>query len=82
LGQEHTPQVVVKIEGARAGRGVLLGDLREFLGDLTRALRDYDRYRHGVEMRTPGHPNTRAAAVSAIRLVDFTTGSAVLTIES
>lgn len=46
------------------------------------ALRGYDRVRRAEPARKAGHPERRSERVAAFRLVEFTTGSAVATLES
>lgn len=74
-------QITLTIKGARAERGVSLSDFESFIDNFLAALRDYDRARRGETTRKSGHPDRRAEAVMAFRLVGFQTGSGVATIE-
>jgi len=74
-------QITLRIQGARAERGVSLSDFESFIDNFLAALRDYDRAGRGEPTRKSGHPDKRAEAVTAFRLVRFQTGSGVATIE-
>ena len=74
-------QITLTISGARAVRGVSLSDFESFIDHFLAALRDYDRARRGEPTRKSGHPERRAEAVTAFRLVAFQTGSGVAVIE-
>lgn len=74
-------QIMLTIKGARAERGVSLSDFESFIDNFLAALRDYDRAGRGEPTRKSGHPDRRAEAVTAFRLVGFQTGSGVVTIE-
>ncbi len=74
-------QITLTIKGARAERGVSLSDFESFIENFLAALRDYDRAGRGEPTRKSGHPDRRAEAVTAFRLVRFHTGSGVATIE-
>lgn len=74
-------QITLTIKGARAERGVSLSDFESFIENFLAALRDYDRAGRGEPTRKSGHPDRRAEAVTAFRLVGFQTGSGVATIE-
>lgn len=74
-------QITLTITGARAERGVSLSDFESFIDNFLAALRDYDRAGRGEPTRKSGHPDRRAEAVTAFRLVGFQTGSGVATIE-
>ena len=69
------------IKGARAQRGVSLSDFESFIDSFLAALRDYDRAGRGESTRKSGHPDRRAEAATAFRLVGFRPGSGVATIE-
>jgi hypothetical protein len=73
--------ITLTIKGARAQRGVSLSDFESFIDNFLAALRDYDRAGRGEPTRKSGHPDRRAEAVTAFRLVGFQTGSGVATIE-
>jgi len=73
--------ITLTLKGARAERGVSLSDFESFIDNFLAALRDYDRADRGEPTRTSGHPDRRAEAVTAFRLVGFRTGSGVATIE-
>jgi len=74
-------QITLTIKGARAERGVSLSDFESFIDNFLAALRDYDRAGRGEPTRKSGHPDRRAEAVTAFRLVGFQTGCGVATIE-
>lgn len=74
-------KITLTIKGARAERGVSLSDFESFIDNFLAALRDYDRAGRGEPTRKSGHPDRRAEAVTAFRLVGFQTGSGVATIE-
>jgi hypothetical protein len=74
-------KITLTIKGARAERGVSLSDFESFIDSFLAALRDYDRAERGEPTRKSGHPDRRAEAVTAFRLVGFQTGSGVVTIE-
>lgn len=74
-------QVVLKITGARATRGVSLSDFETFIDSFLAAVRDLDREVRGAELKRSGHPEKRAAAVTALRLVGFKIGSGIATLE-
>jgi hypothetical protein len=73
--------ITLKLEGSRAQRGVSLSDFETFIDSFITALRDFDRNRRGAPTRKAGHPEARAEAVAAFRLVGFREGSAIATIE-
>lgn len=73
--------VVLRLEGERATHGVNVTDLVKFFQSFNAALRDYDRERRGEVPRKTGHPESRAEAVTAFRLVRFAPGSGIATIE-
>jgi hypothetical protein len=74
-------QIRLTIKGTRAERGVSLSDFESFIDSFLAALRDYDRAGRGEPTRRSGHPDRRAEAVTAFRLVGFRTGSGVAIIE-
>lgn len=74
-------QITLTIKGARAERGVSLSDFESFIDNFLAALRDYDRAGRGEPTRKSGHPDRRAEAVTAFRLIGFQTGSGVAVIE-
>lgn len=78
---EHTDSITLRLEGERAQRGISLSDFEAFIDSFISALRDFDRDRRGAPTRKSGHPEARAEAVAAFRLVGFREGSAVATIE-
>jgi hypothetical protein len=73
-------EVTLTLTGQRAQRGLALADLESFLDAFARALRDYDRAQRGEETRRAGHPERRAAAAAAFRLVRLQAGSAIVTL--
>ncbi|HSS31747.1 MAG TPA: hypothetical protein VLL27_00515 [Solirubrobacterales bacterium] len=78
---EATDSITLRLEGTRAKRGVALSDFETFIENFISALRDFDRDRTGRQTRKPGHPEARAEAVTAFRLVAFREGSGIATIE-
>lgn len=56
-------------------------DFEAFIDAFLAALRDFDRHRRGAAPRRPGHPELRATAVTAFRLVQFLPGSGIATLE-
>ena len=74
-------QITLTMKGARAERGVSLSDFESFIDNFLAALRDYDRAGRGQQTKKSGHPDRRAEAVTAFRLVGFRTGSGVATLE-
>jgi hypothetical protein len=78
---ETKDQIELTIKGARAERGVSLSDFESFIDNFLAALRDYDRAGRGEPTRKSGHPDRRAEAVTAFRLVGFRTGSGVAILE-
>lgn len=78
---ETTDSITLRLEGTRARRGVSLSDFETFIDSFITALRDFDRDRRGEPTKKSGHPEARAEAVAAFRLVRFREGSAIATIE-
>lgn len=74
-------QIMLTMKGARVERGVSLSDFESFIDNFLAALRDYDRAGRGQQAKKTGHPDRRAEAVTAFRLVGFRIGSAVATLE-
>lgn len=81
MANDSEHQVKLTLTGGRAERGIPLADFESFIGAFIGALRDYDRARRGEATRKTGHPERRAEAVSAFRLVRVDTGSAIATLE-
>lgn len=80
MAEERT-QITLTLEGSRAEHGVSLSDFESFIDSFLAALRDFDRNRRGAPTRKSGHPERRAAAVTAFRLVRFEPGSGIATLE-
>lgn len=78
---ETANSITLRLEGARAKRGVALSDFETFIDNFLAALRDFDRDQRGEPTKKSGHPEARAAAVTSFRLVAFRQGSGVATIE-
>jgi hypothetical protein len=78
---EASDSITLRLEGARARRGVVLSDFETFIDSFLAALRDFDRDRRGEPTKKSGHPEARAAAVTSFRLVGFREGSGIATIE-
>lgn len=81
MTENNDSQITLTLRGARAERGIGLSDFESFIENFLAALRDYDRAGRGEPTRKSGHPDQRAKAVTAFRLVGFQTGSGVATIE-
>ena len=81
MTSENNTQITLRLGGSRAEHGVSLTDFENFIDSFLAALRDYDRGRRGEPMRKSGHPDRRAEAVTAFRLVRFAPGSGIATIE-
>jgi hypothetical protein len=78
---KNDKQITLTIRGAYAQRGVSLSDFESFIDSFLAALRDYDRAGRGEATRKSGHPDRRAEAVTAFRLIGFQIGSGIATIE-
>lgn len=78
---EVANSITLRLEGARAKRGVALSDFETFIDNFLAALRDFDRDQRGAPTKKAGAPEARAAAVTSFRLVAFRQGSGVATIE-
>jgi len=78
---ESLKPITLRLEGARAKRGVALSDFENFIDSFLAALRDFDRDQRGAPTKKSGHPEARAAAVTSFRLVGFREGSGIATIE-
>lgn len=78
---EDPKPITLRLEGARAKRGVSLSDFETFIDSFLAALRDFDRDQRGAPTKKSGHPEARAAAVTSFRLVGFRQGSGIATIE-
>lgn len=81
MTETNDSQITLTLKGARAERGVSLSDFESFIDNFLAALRDYDRAGRGEPTRKSGHPDQRAKAVAAFRLVGFRMGSGVATLE-
>ncbi len=79
--ESHSERLTLYLEGAEARGGLTLVGLERFVDAFLSALRDFDRVRRAERPRQPGRPGRREELVTALRLVGFTTGSAVLAIE-
>jgi hypothetical protein len=75
MTSENNTQITLRLEGSRAAYGVSLTHFENFIDSFLAALRDYDRGRRGEPIRKYGHPDRRAEAVTAFRLVRFAPGS-------
>ena len=78
---ESSDAITLRLEGARAKRGVVLADFETFIDSFLAALRDFDRSRRGAPIKTGGRPEARAEAVTSFRLVGFREGSGIVMIE-
>lgn len=81
MATEQRNQITLRLEGSRAERGVSLSDFESFIDSFLAALRDFDRDRRGAPTRKAGHPELRAKAVTAFRLIRFEPGSGIATLE-
>lgn len=77
---DRDAEVKLTLRGRNTGHGIGLGDLESFLDGFIGALRDYDRALRGEETQKAGHPDKRALAVSALRLVRLEPGSSIATV--
>jgi hypothetical protein len=77
---DRDDEITLTLTGERAQHGLALADLESFVDHFARALRDYDRARRGEETRKAGHPERRAAAAAAFRLIRLEPGSAIVTL--
>lgn len=73
--------ITLRLEGARAKRGVVLSDFETFIESFLAALRDFERDQRGAPTKKTGAPEARATMVTAFRLVAFRPGSGIATIE-
>lgn len=74
-------RIELRLTGEEAQRGLALANVATFLESVRRALRDFDRSRQGQKTQRGGHPTTREELVTALRLVDFRPGSAIMELE-
>jgi hypothetical protein len=77
----HEDAVTLRLTGENAKDGIELSALQQFVGHFIGALRRFDRVGRAEPAVKGGHPERRAEAVTAFRLVQLTRGSAVLTLE-
>jgi len=77
----HEDSVTLRLTGENAKGGIELSALQQFVGHFVGALRRFDRVGRAEPAVKGGHPERRAEAVTAFRLVQLTKGSAVLTLE-
>jgi hypothetical protein len=77
----RSDQIVLRLEGSEAQRGLPLASLEEFVEQFRRALRDFDRARRAEPTKRGGHPSSREELVTAFRVVELKPGSAILTLE-
>lgn len=81
MPDQSEQSITLRLDGARAQGGVSLPDFEKFIEQFLAALRDFDRSRRGEITKKSGHPEARAQAVTAFRLVAFRKGSGIATIE-
>jgi hypothetical protein len=74
-------RIELRLTGEEAQRGLPLANVAAFLDNVRRALRDFDRARQGQRTQRGGHPTSREELVTALRLVDFRPGSAIMSLE-
>lgn len=72
--------VILDLHGARARGGVDIDALESFLVQFRSALREYARAGEGAIPRKGGRPFAHEAAAAAFRLVEFHTGSGIVTL--
>lgn len=77
----HDDAVTLRLTGENAQSGIELSALQSFVGHFVTALRGFDRVGRAQPAVKGGHPDRRAEAVTAFRLVGFRKGSAVLELE-
>jgi hypothetical protein len=74
-------KIVIELSGTRAGRGIGMYDLENFIDHFLRSLRAFDRSRRLEPGLKSGHPTKRDELVTALRIVELKPGSAVLRVE-
>lgn len=79
--EEHDDAITLRLTGENAQSGIELSALQSFVGHFVSALRGFDRVGRAQPAVKGGHPERRAEAVTAFRLVGFRRGSAVLELE-
>lgn len=79
--EEHEDAVTLRLTGENAQSGIELSALQSFVVQFVSALRGFDRVGRAQPAVKGGHPERRAEAVTAFRLVGFRKGSAVLELE-
>lgn len=77
----HDDAVTLRLTGEGAKDGIELSALEMFVGHFVGALRGFDRVSRARPAVKGGHPERRAEAVSAFRVVELKRGSAVLTLK-
>lgn len=80
-GRRHPQAVVLELTGAEAQDGLPLSAFETFIEAFRRALREFDLVQRLEPARKGGRPTRRSEMVTAFRLVEFTSGSAIVTIE-
>ena len=74
-------RITLRLTGSEAQHGLPLSNLEAFVGEVRRALRDFDRQRQGARTARGGHPTVREELVTGLRLVEFKPGSAIMELE-
>ncbi len=74
-------RIELRLTGEEAQRGLPLANVATFLESVRRALRDFDRSRQGQRTQRGGQPTSREKLVTALRLVEFHPGSAIMELE-
>lgn len=74
-------RIELRLTGEEAQHGLALANVAAFLDHIRRALRDFDRSRQGQKTLRGGHPTLREELVTALRLVEFRPGSAIMELE-
>lgn len=75
-------RIEFRLTGEEAQRGLPVANVATFLESVRRALRDFDRSRQGQKTQRGGHPTSREELVTALRLVEFHPGSAIMELEA
>lgn len=75
-------RIVLDLHGSRAQQGVDIDAFETFLEHFRAALREYFRAGQGAIARKGGRPYARDSAATAFRLVEFRTGSGLVTLEA
>jgi hypothetical protein len=73
--------IELRLEGEAARDGISMTAFEGFIEEFVKALRAFDRVRQGQQPVRSGQPGKRGEAVSSLKIVSLTRGSAVLLLE-